>query len=116
MSNEYYDTDYGCTFLNLNCPDGEDYRVIEEYMIESRETYLEYQNQTVDCYISEDKPEVFLSMEMDMTQVVFFSTVGGIIFLGMLGCFLGAISEERERKKNAKRAEESDVEKGKIEV
>ena len=85
-------------------------------MIESRETYLEYQNQTVDCYISEDKPEVFLSMEINMAQVVFFSTVGGIIFLGIMGCIWGAISQERQRKKNAKGAEESDVEKGKIEV
>ena len=115
LSDEYYDNDYGCTFLNANCPDGEDYRVIEEYMIESRETYLEYQNQTVDCYISEDKPEVFLSMEINMSQVVFFSTVGGIIFLGIMGCIWGAISQERQRKKNAKGAEETDVEKGKIE-
>ena len=50
-----------------------------------------------------------------MTQVVFFSTIGGIIFLGIMGCILGAISEERQQKKKDKGPEESDVEKGKME-
>ena len=70
-----------CTFVNPNCPDGEDYRVIEQYMEESREYYLEYSNKTVDCFISDDGGVPYLVMEFNWDLAIYISVFSGIFAL-----------------------------------
>ena len=85
-----------CTFIDPSCPTGEDYRVIEQYMEESREYYLEYSNKTVECFISDDGESAYLVMDFNWEVAIYISVFSGIFALVCI-CLNLADCERQEK-------------------
>jgi hypothetical protein len=81
LGNDYYDGPFSCTFHDSICLDGEDYRIIENYMEESYQTYLEYFNKTIPCYIYGDKDIGYINIALDETELILYSVAIGILLL-----------------------------------
>ena len=97
VKDNYYSTFINnCTFINPSCPDGEDYRVIEQYMEESREYYLEYFNKTVECFISDDGGIPYLVMDFNWDLAIYICVFAGIFALAC-ACINIANCERQEK-------------------
>jgi len=84
LGDNYYDGPSSCTFHNDQCRDGEDYRIIEDYLNESNQTYIEYINKTVTCYINDVDNTGYLNKEQDITSFVFYIIIMSILVIILL--------------------------------
>lgn len=72
------DSKYDCTFHDKRCSDGEDIRNIELYLESARNTYNEYINTTIDCYIDSQENHIYISLDTSFTL-----TIISLIFIGL---------------------------------
>lgn len=88
INDEYYDDkNKECTFHSKRCPDGENLQILETYLIEANNTYHNYINQSVVCYINDPITHIYLSMPNDWLLIgVSLGTALAISFLILCSC------------------------------
>lgn len=90
-----------CTFHNDECRDGENYQIIEGYLVESDDIYKTYINSTQTCYYNSYKNEVYLSIDLNWDAIITIFVFMGLTFtLSMI--FLVFYSRHKYNKKKPK--------------
>lgn len=63
IQDEYYDDKFKeCTFHSHRCPEGENLQILETYLIEANNTYYNYINKSVVCYVNDPITNIYLNM------------------------------------------------------
>ena len=75
---KFYETGGECTFHDSSCPEGEDITTILGELEEAHAKFLEYNNQTIECYYDDDITYIFLEKEWDWPL-----TIGFLVFVGL---------------------------------
>ena len=70
-----------CTFHNSTCSNGEDIRMIETYLNQSKHIYDTYINRTIDCYYDEPLTQIYMNKNINVTLLVVFGIPFGICFI-----------------------------------
>jgi hypothetical protein len=101
-TNKYIYND--CTFYNPTCMDNENPISIQKEMVEARETYLQYINETVDCFYNTKKDTLYLEKDTNSRRVMIVSgTIMGMFILFLLLIYICIYVEERREKKERNR-------------
>lgn len=70
-----------CTFHDEDCSDGEDYTIINNYFIEANTTYKLYINQTIQCYIKNDKTKILLNVDSDLDTIYILTGICSFLLI-----------------------------------
>jgi len=99
QTNKYIYND--CSFYDDNCPNGENPIFIQKEIVKARETYLQYINETVDCFYNTEKDTLYLEKDTNSRRVAIGSgTIMGMFILFLFLIYICTYIEERREKKN----------------
>lgn len=92
-----YDRNEECTFIDNECPNGEDLRYATGKLSEISEIVNEYYNNEVKCYYDKDIKTIYLEKDYSDLLIILPS-----IFLGIMVCIGIYLLYKHKRKKSAK--------------